>query len=210
MTTILITDNKVYSDSMSSVGNFTENYNTKKVFNLGDAIVAGAGRYSDILKFVDWIAKNLDYQDIKNNYPDSNVHMEDGFVSDSFLGLVLYKDGCVNLFEGCDHVIYDIEQPVAIGSGSQYARAAYHASGDAIKAMTTAIFFDTHSGGDIVCESLEEERVLTREDLEDKSKEEILNTIFPQEVDEQEELQLEEEQKQEEKQDGELPEHEDE
>ncbi|WNO47362.1 hypothetical protein [Vibrio phage vB_VibM_10AMN] len=189
MTTILVNDNKMYGDGQMT-GQHISSYKTKKIVNFGTAIVGGAGRWASVVKFHQWVYENLVAQVAQEDHPFANIMMPEDMVEDDFMGLVLYPDGTVIMFEGCKNS-FEHEQPVAIGSGADFAIACAHNGLDGKVAIETAAYFDTGTGGEIQVEDFdneEDEPLYSKEDFEDKSKEEILAMLFgeesPSELDE--------------------------
>lgn len=179
MTTILVNDNKMYGDGQMT-GQHISSYKTKKIVNFGTAIVGGAGRWASVVKFHQWVYENLVAQVAQEDHPFANIMMPEDMVEDDFMGLVLYPDGTVIMFEGCKNS-FEHEQPVAIGSGADFAIACAHNGLDGTVAIETASYFDTGTGGEIQVEDFdndEDEPLYSKEDFEDKSKEEILAMLF--------------------------------
>ena len=173
MTTILVKDNKMYGDGQCT-GQHISSYTTKKIANFGSAIVGGAGRWASVVKFHQWVYEILTAQAAQEDHPFANVMMPEDMVEDDFIGVVLYPDGVVIMFEGCKNP-YEHEQPLAIGSGADFAIACAHNGLDGETCIKTAIHFDTGSGGEIQVEGFEEEEpIVSVEDMQDWSKEEIL------------------------------------
>lgn len=179
----------MYGDGQMT-GQHISSYKTKKIVNLGTAIVGGAGRWASVVKFHQWVCENLVAQAAQEDHPFANIMMPEDMVEDDFMGLVLYPDGTVIMFEGCKNS-FEHEQPVAIGSGADFAIACAHNGLDGKVAIKTAAYFDTGTGGDIQVEDFdneEDEPLYSKEDFEDKSKEEILAMLFgeesPSELDE--------------------------
>uniref|UniRef100_A0AB39AJP4 HslV family peptidase n=1 Tax=Vibrio phage P018-4 TaxID=3229728 RepID=A0AB39AJP4_9CAUD len=182
MTTILVNDNKMYGDGQMT-GQHISSYKTKKIVNFGTAIVGGAGRWASVVKFHQWVYENLVAQVAQEDHPFANIMMPEDMVEDDFMGLVLYPDGTVIMFEGCKNS-FEHEQPVAIGSGADFAIACAHNGLDGKVAIETAAYFDTGTGGEIQVEDFdndEDEPFYSKEDFEDKSKEEILAMLFGEE-----------------------------
>ncbi|ALM62048.1 peptidase HslV family [Vibrio phage qdvp001] len=182
MTTILVNDNKMYGDGQMT-GQHISSYKTKKIVNFGTAIVGGAGRWASVVKFHQWVYENLVAQVAQEDHPFANIMMPEDMVEDDFMGLVLYPDGTVIMFEGCKNS-FEHEQPVAIGSGADFAIACAHNGLDGTVAIETAAYFDTGTGGEIQVEDFdneEDESLYSKEDFEDKSKEEILAMLFGEE-----------------------------
>lgn len=183
MTTILVNNNKMYGDGQMT-GQHISSYKTKKIVNFGTAIVGGAGRWASVVKFHQWVYENLVAQVAQEDHPFANIMMPEDMVEDDFMGLVLYPDGTVIMFEGCKNS-FEHEQPVAIGSGADFAIACAHNGLDGTVAIETAAYFDTGTGGEIQVEDFdndEDEPLYSKEDFEDKSKEEILAMLFGEEV----------------------------
>lgn len=177
MTTVVIHDNKVYADGQSTSTMITS-YNVKKIVNIGKAILVGAGRYAHVCKFHDWAAEMIEAGHAQEVFPHVNIGMPEKMVDDDFLGAILYPDGTVVLFEGCDNY-YEVEQPVFLGSGSDYAAGAIHAGADGITAIEVAIKLDPYTGGEIQVEGFgEEPEPFTKEQMSAMSKDEILAVIF--------------------------------
>ena len=179
MTTILVKDDKMYADGQMT-GQHISSYKTKKIVNFGSAIVGGAGRWASVVKFHQWVYENLVAQVAQEDHPFANIMMPEDMVEDDFMGLVLYPDGTVIMFEGCKNS-FEHEQPVAIGSGADFAIACAHNGLDGEVAIQTAAYFDTGTGGEIQVEgfdSEEDEPLYSKEDFEDKTKEEILAMLF--------------------------------
>lgn len=182
MTTILVNDNKMYGDGQMT-GQHISSYKTKKIVNFGTAIVGGAGRWASVVKFHQWVYENLVAQVAQEDHPFANIMMPEDMVEDDFMGLVLYPDGTVIMFEGCKNS-FEHEQPVAIGSGADFAIACAHNGLDGKVAIETASYFDTGTGGEIQVEDFDndgDEPIYSKEDFEDKSKEEILAMLFGEE-----------------------------
>lgn len=176
MTTIAVVDNKVYGDGQMT-SHRIGSYRTKKIANFGVAIVAGAGRWSHVVKFQQWVYENLLAEQAQMDHPEVAIAMPEKMVDDEFLGLVLYKDGTLLKFEGCDNS-YEVEQPCAIGSGEDFAIACLHNGLSGEDAIKTAIHFDIGSGGEIQVETFEEEEELTEEDIRAMSHEKLLSFVL--------------------------------
>ena len=179
MTTVVINDNKVYCDTQATAGNMITDYNVKKALNLGSCIVVGAGRWSHVLKFQDWVAECMMAQAAQQEHPYVNIQMPEEMVDDDFMGAVLHQDGVVELFEGCKDS-YETSQPVFLGSGGCFAAGAIKAGSDGVAAIKSAIELDPYSGGEVVVESFSEgKRQVTKEELLNMSKEDIIKTLYP-------------------------------
>lgn len=175
MTTILVKDNKMYGDGQMTAG-YISSYETKKIVNYGSAIVSGAGRWSHVVKFHQWVYDNLVAEAAQQEHPYVTIHMPEKMVDDDFLGLVLYPDGTVIKFEGCDNS-YEVTQPVAIGSGEEFAISAAWNGIDGEQCIQTAIHFDTGSGGEVQVEGFDEEVEVSVDKLESLDKETLIRII---------------------------------
>lgn len=186
MTTICVNGNKMYADGQMT-GQHISSYTTKKIVNLGTAIVGGAGRWSHVVKFHQWVYENLLAEQAKTEHPYVQISMPEDMVDDDFLGLVLYPDGTVLQFEGSKDS-YEVQQPCSIGSGADFAVACLHNGLSGEEAIATAIHFDTGSGGEIQVESFEEEEELTEADIRAMSHEDLLKLVLGGEGDVEDEL----------------------
>lgn len=173
MTTILVKDNVMYGDGQMT-GAYVSEYKAKKIKNYGCAIVGGAGRWASVVKFHDWVYDKLLTEEAQTTYPETMVVMPEDLVEEDFAGLILYPDGRVIEFEGGGNS-FEVNQPVAIGSGSPFAMACALNDIDGVKCIETAIHLDVGTGGEIQVERFpEEEEPKTIEELQAMSKEEIL------------------------------------
>ena len=183
MTTVVITDNKVYCDSQATAGGMITDYNVNKALNLGHCIVAGAGRWSHVVKFQQWVADNVLADIAQQEHPYVNIHMPEELVEEDFQGAILYPDGVVVMFEG-GRDSFECEQPVYLGSGSSFAAGAIMAGSDGETAVQAAIYLDPYSGGEVKVEEFEKQAApVTKESLAELSKEEILEKLFPEQND---------------------------
>ena len=137
-------------------------------------IVGGAGRWASVVKFHDWVYDKLLTEEAQSTYPETMVVMPEDLVEEDFAGLILYPDGRVIEFEGGGNS-FEVNQPVAIGSGSPFAMACALNDIDGVKCIETAIHLDVGTGGEIQVERFpEEEEPKTIEELQAMSKEELL------------------------------------
>lgn len=181
MTTVVINDNKVFCDSQATAGSMITDYDVQKAVNLGTCIVVGAGRWSHVLKFQDWVAECVMAQIAQQEHPYVNINMPEEMVDDDFMGAILYQDGVVELFEGCKDS-YETSQPVFLGSGGAFAAGAIKGGANGVAAVEAAIHLDPYSGGEVKVEEFAEgKRQITKEELASMSKEDILKTLYPDE-----------------------------
>ena len=181
MTTVVINDNKVFCDSQATAGSMITDHDVQKAVNLGTCIVVGAGRWSHVLKFQDWVAECVMAQIAQQEHPYVNINMPEEMVDDDFMGAILYQDGVVELFEGCKDS-YETSQPVFLGSGAAFAAGAIKGGASGVAAVKAAIHLDPYSGGEVKVEEFAEgKRQITKEELASMSKEDILKTLYPEE-----------------------------
>jgi len=147
MTTIAIKDGVVASDSMQT-GYFIDQVNavkTKKLKRISDCqtvIVGGAGTFSEVHQFMDWV----EYSCNKEDYISSNDRDSTLFVVDSE-GVWKYDTYYKPIYSG---------KMSAFGSGAQFAMGAMMAGATAEEAVRIAIELDTNSGRDVVTLRLED------------------------------------------------------
>jgi len=180
MTTVVVANNKVYADGQMT-SHMISSYETKKIVNLGKAIVAGAGRWAHVVKFQQWVADTLAAEEVQELNPHVFVNMPEKMVAEDFQGAVLYPDGRVICFEGCDNS-FEMKQPVFLGSGAEIAAGCLYACDDGVKAIEAAIHYDSGSGGEIQVEGFDELIELTDEDLVGMDKEQLIAFIKTGEV----------------------------
>lgn len=155
MTTVVVSDNRVVTDSLACVGTTKVDYEAVKAMVVGDYIIAGAGRMTSIYKFFDWFQDKLSHEEALIRYPYLNVILPADLVEQDFTGVVLLSDRGVLLYEGGSAAL-ESKQPVTIGSGGDYAMAALYAGATPEEAVEIAIKMDCFSGGDVVTYKIEE------------------------------------------------------
>jgi ATP-dependent protease HslVU (ClpYQ) peptidase subunit len=167
------------SDGQVTLGNRIDSYNQRKVFEVAGCLVGFAGRFSSALRFLAWFKDYMQSVSAQNMHPEVIVSIPENLIDEDFQAVVVYPDGETYLFEGGDRA-FKIEQPYSIGSGADYAVAAMKAGATAEEAINIAKDLDVYSGGEtFVVELAEEEPELTREDLEEMTKEELIDLLFP-------------------------------
>lgn len=178
MTTVAIKDNIIACDGLATLGGMITDYDAKKIAEVGGCLVSGAGRWASVLKFQNWFADVMNHEIAQQENPYIQVVMPEDMVEDDFLGLVLYPDGVVYMFEGGQYS-YEVKQPVSIGSGSPYALAAMKAGCSAEEAIGIACDMDCYSGGNIQVFELEQpQEGLTEEKFDEMSKEDLKELLF--------------------------------
>lgn len=184
MTTIAIKDNKVASDSQMTSGYTISSLEVEKVVDINGCIVSGAGSFAQIVKFRQWFMEHSDALIAQQDNPNVHIPLPEDLQGGDFLGLVLYPDGELYLYEGRTDVAYEVEQPFSIGSGSDFAIAAMKSGSSAEEAVKIATELDVFSGGEVKVFELEEPpQELTKEYLESLSKEEIIEELFGEDLD---------------------------
>ncbi|AVZ45396.1 hypothetical protein [Escherichia phage vB_EcoM-Ro121c4YLVW] len=107
------------------------------------------------------------------------IHSDPDKEDEEFIALVVHPDGRIFLHEGNNPTrAYPIdEEYYAVGSGSDFALAALDAGATPEQAMEVAKKRDAFSGGETFIEEQDEIIELTDDDLENFSKEELINLL---------------------------------
>lgn len=137
MTTVAVKDNVIAADTLAT-GDTT--FKVTKLFVTTKGVIGVAGAFGEALKFVEW------YKDRRKKKPTFDNDSE-------FTALVLKPNGAVEMWDGALHPI-PINQPVAIGSGAQYALGAMRAGVSAEEAVGVACTLDPHSAAPIESEEV--------------------------------------------------------
>lgn len=179
MTTIIATKNKILSDGKVTFGGRVDSINFKKVRKIGDYLVGGAGRLTSVLSFFQWFEQNLQCEAARDAVPGLMIHSDPDKEDEEFIALVVHPDGRIFLHEGNNPTrAYPIdEEYYAVGSGSDFALAALDAGATPEQAMEVAKKRDAFSGGETFVEEQDEIIELTDDDLENFSKEELINLL---------------------------------
>lgn len=179
MTTVVVANNRVVTDSLACIGHTKTNYDAVKAMVVGEYIIAGAGRMTSIYKFFDWFQDKLSHEEALQKYPYLNVIFPADLVEQDFTGVVLLADGGVLIYEGGSAAL-ESTQPVTIGSGGEFALAALYAGAEPEEAVEIAIKMDCFSGGGIVTYEIEEPVVipqLVKEDLNKLTKKQLIDML---------------------------------
>ncbi|CAH9014232.1 putative nucleophile aminohydrolase [Vibrio phage 501E54-1] len=181
MTTIAYRDKTMCSDSQATRGDFIDNLNTKKVFEVGEGILIGiSGSALDALEFVEWFKDTLEANLVQEQNPYVSILPPEKLVNENFHCLVAYPDDTVYEFFGCEKVRECAEPYAAVGSGMFYAMCAMDAGASAEEAINVAIKRDVFSGGEVQVFKCEEApEPISEEDIKAMSKEELLKLILP-------------------------------
>jgi ATP-dependent protease HslVU (ClpYQ) peptidase subunit len=137
MTTIAWDGRRIAADTLVSFDNMKSRYTTK-IHRIDGALVACAGKVSDVAHFLTWVRAG--------EHPGLNVPTLD----ESFEAIVIRP------FEKGEAVTYGPElnpeprpAPWSLGSGAKIAMGALLAGADAKRAVEICIDLDIYSGGDI-------------------------------------------------------------
>lgn len=180
MTTIAVRDGIMCSDSQATRGDFIDNICTEKLFEVGGCIIGISGGVISAKKFVEWFSDTLEAAQAQEDYPFITVTPPEKLVETDFHCLVLYPEGQIYEFFGCDNVIEILTPYAAAGSGMFNALCAMDAGASAEEAVKVSIGRDPFSGGGIQIKTLQEvEKPLTEDDFKEMTKEEIIEALFP-------------------------------
>ena len=180
MTTIAVRDGVMCSDSQATRGDFIDNLCTEKLFEVGGCIIGISGGVISAKKFVEWFGDTLEAAQAQEDYPFITVTPPEKLVETDFHCLVLYPEGQIYEFFGCDNVMEILTPYAAAGSGMFNALCAMDAGSSAEEAVKVSIGRDPFSGGDIQIKTLQEvEKPLTEDDFKEMTKEEIMEALFP-------------------------------
>lgn len=184
MTTIAVKDGIMVGDGRCSLGSTIIKDDMVKVFWINNHLMGGAGRARSISTFAQWLQKHTDYTIVNQEVGDL-VDLIPPVLQDDeeFTALVLTPDKQVLMYDGNVALNLGQDVPASIGSGSVFALAAMDAGASAEDAVKIAMKRDVYSGGEITVVQLEDEpEPLTREVAENLSKDELLNMMFGEEV----------------------------
>ena len=182
MTTVAYKDGIMCSDSQATRGDFIDNTETKKVFNVNGVLIGISGNAISAMKFVEWFENTMLHAVAQEENPFVSINMPESLVEDDFMAMVVYPDESIWEFHGCDKVMQITQDYFAVGSGMFYALSVMDNGGTAEEAVAVAIKRDVYSGGDIQKFELGvEEEPYTKEDFEKMSKEEIMQALFGEE-----------------------------
>jgi len=174
-----VKDNIVACDSQVTNGYTISSLDGEKVVKINGCIVAGAGSYAQVIKFRQWFLEHSDALIAQQDNPTVTIPLPQNLQEGEFVGIVLYPEGDLFIYEGRTDVVIKTVQPFAIGSGSDFALAAMKAGKTAKEAVEIAIDLGVFSGGEVKVYELDEEYPeLTKEYLETLSKEEIIQELF--------------------------------
>ena len=178
MTTITYRAGVMCSDSQATRGDFIDNKNTTKVYEVGGSLIGISGNAISAKKFVDWFADMTEHSTAQEAFPYVNVTLPEKLVEEDFHALVVYPDQTAYEFFGCDNIMECSEEYAAVGSGMLYALCAMDAGADAEEAVKVAIKRDVYSGGEVQKFTLELEEELTEGDIRAMSHEDLLKLVL--------------------------------
>jgi hypothetical protein len=135
--TVIAWDGKTLAADKRAICSYS--YSVTKIARVGDCLVGVSGRGDKIAEFRRWLSEGRQ----EASFPKRDS--DDTF----FTGLVIYRDGRIERFEG-SHVPILVEESVhCLGSGCEFARAALHLGCDAVKAVEVASLFVADCGNGI-------------------------------------------------------------
>tara|TARA_R110001592_G_C13193003_1_gene753640 strand:+ start:82709 stop:83266 length:558 start_codon:yes stop_codon:yes gene_type:complete len=179
MTTVVIAENRVVTDSLATQGDFIVSYDFVKARIVGDYIVTGAGRASSLVKFFTWVEDTLLHETLQDTHPYASVNFPEDMVENDFIGAILCPDGVVVIHEGGGAKLIK-QQPVILGSGDYFATAALDAGATPERAVEIATLRDVFSGGEVVTYQIEETAPippLVKEDLNKLTKKQLIDML---------------------------------
>jgi len=187
MTTITYRAGVMCSDSQATRGDFIDNKNSTKIYEVGGCLIGTSGNAISTRKFIEWFSEMLEHSTAQEAFPFVTMVLPEKMVEEDFHALVVYPDKTAYEFFGCENVIECAEEYAAVGSGMLYALCAMDAGASAEDACRVAIKRDVYSGGEIQKYSLEEQEEITEEDIRSMSHEKLLSFVLGEDVSEDEE-----------------------
>ena len=181
MTTIVCKGSKMCSDSQATRGDFIDNTNTTKIFNVQGCLIGISGSLTGAMKFIEWFGHSLDHTVAQEEFPYVTMTPPEDLVNENFHCLVLYPDEKVFEFFGAAvgaDVIEVKEEYCAVGSGMHYALSALDAGASAEEAVAVAIKRDVFSGGEVQTFEVESQMQLTEEEVQSLNKEQLVNLVL--------------------------------
>jgi ATP-dependent protease HslVU (ClpYQ) peptidase subunit len=148
MTTIATDGETMAADGLSTVVGTIVRTKCRKILRLPDgSLFGGAGDSGQIATLYEWLCKPVDE---RGDYPQIK----------EVAALVLRRDGTALVFDNLSNGHGDdVEFPMAIGSGEQYALTAMDAGATPEEAIRIASKRDPHTGGEIQVEYFIENEV---------------------------------------------------
>lgn len=181
MTTIVYKDGYLSGDGRVTLGDTIISDDTVKVFKVNNCLIGFAGRYASGLNFVKWFEEWDTANQAQEELPFVTVKIPELLPDEDFQAVVAYPDGVVMSYEG-GNMFYAITPPIALGSGTDFAYGAMDAGMSAEEAVKIACKRDVSSGGVVTTLTFDEEpEEITKDKLQDMSKEDIIDLLFPEE-----------------------------
>ena len=182
MTTIIATKDKILSDGKVTWGGRVDSLKFKKVRNIGNYLVGGAGRATSVLKFFDWWEHKVSVEQANAFDPNLRISVLPDELDEDFNAIVITPEGEMFHYEGNDitRAMKIDEEYYSIGSGSGYALAALKAGASPEKALDVAKEMDCYSGGETFVEGRVEFEDIpeTREAASELTKEQLLDIVY--------------------------------
>lgn len=178
MTTIVCKDGVMCSDSQASRGDFIDNQEVTKIFQVHGCLIGISGSLIGAMKFIDWFSETLEVTQAQEDYPHLMVTPPEELVNKDFHCLVMYPDKTVYEFFGSDDVLKVDTEYTAVGSGMFYALSALDAGVTPEKAVEIAIKRDVFSGGAVQTFKVELPKQLTEEEVRELDKDQLVNLVL--------------------------------
>ena len=181
MTTIVCKDGKMCSDSQATRGDFIDNTDTTKIFNVKGCLIGISGSLTGAMKFIEWFEKSLDHTIAQEEFPYVTMSPPEELVNENFHCLVLYPDNKVFEFFGAtvgSDFLEVAEEYCAVGSGMQYALCAMDAGATPEEAVAVAIKRDVYSGGEVQVFEVEVQKELTEEEVKNLDKDQLVSLVL--------------------------------
>lgn len=178
MTTIVCKDGVMCSDSQATRGDFIDNQEVTKIFQVHGCLIGISGSLIGAMKFIDWFSETLEVTQAQEDYPHLMVTPPEELVNKDFHCLVMYPDKTVYEFFGSDDVLKVDTEYTAVGSGMFYALSALDAGVTPEKAVEIAIKRDVFSGGAVQSFKVETPKQLTEEDVRELDKDQLVNLVL--------------------------------
>lgn len=163
MTTVAFDGKLLAADGRACINNLIVGKRTQKIFTLKvflrgaerEAVLSGAGSYQTLMQVKQCLEVMGDIE-----APEIIPDIEPG----AFQGILLIRGTDEAFYLEDRLVLTDVELPVALGSGMDYAMTALHLGKNAHGAVQTASDLDCYTGGEIRVFDIEKWDFVTVED----------------------------------------------
>lgn len=144
MTTAAYDGNTIAADGRVTSSSIILTDKHLKIREYGDVVVVTAGDYSSAKKWEDKKFGPAQFDDEDDDTRDNSTKS-----SGDFIALVVEKETGIPYLSYGGEELLEVEFPVAIGSGAEYAKSAMHFGKTAVEAVKFAMKFDAATGGKI-------------------------------------------------------------